>query len=357
MAESAISPGELFSKHQTKDIKQLVRKDSDKFFVFTSKEYADVVKKYLAKVQIKPSYKKYLIDLVSYSSLTTSHKDLSQSFDTNYKDIDVNEVKKYFGEVLGPLYLISKNKGKFKNVIFPVRSNYELFDFFLEDTGGKYHGYSSKIEGGTSNTLSPKEIESRIAKLKNLGTTEKLPADVITLFTKEPTLQGIIKAVGLLVDKNKMPSKLPKTLLTALKKINFDGDASIIERNKTNTLDKVKLSNNAAHIKFMNEYILPRLRSVPDADKKKYEIGNKHYTGTNLAYGYGLLIVDANSDGVFDISPLVKKCFQDLNIVKMGLGAGIPNFTLKLVSESEDKYYLRSKHRFDVIKDKLGVQL
>lgn len=356
MAESAISPGELFKGVRPVAIKQLERKPNDKFFVFSKKDYANAVIKNLAKIKMDVSYKTYLKDLVLFMTKKADQKRVIQSFSVNQKKINVDEVKKYFGEVIGPLFILQK-AANYTNVIFPVRSNYELFDFFVQDNKGIYHGFSSKIEGGTSNTLSPKEIEARMAKLKVTQPDEKLAAEVIDNFTKQPTLKGIIESAGLLVGKNKLPSKVSNDLRAALRKINFSKDSMKIESNKNGNLSKIGLSNFSAHQKFMNEYILPRLKSISDADKKAYLSGKKEYNSTNLAYGYGLLIVDANSDDVFDISSLVKKCFQDLNVVKLGLKGGVPSFNLKNVSESKDKYYFRSKHRFSKIKDKLGVQL
>jgi hypothetical protein len=357
MAESAISPGELFKNKAPVEIKQLVRKPNDEFFVFNKTAYAAEVQKAVSATKINPAYKKYLNDLVDYMQNKKSNKLITESFDVNKSKIDSEEVAKYFGEVLGPLHILSNSATKYTKIVFPVRSNYELFDFFLEDSKGVYHGFSSKVEGGTSNTLSPKEIESRISKLKITNPQEKLAADVITTFTNEPTLSGILIAAGALTSKNKLPSKLSASTKSALSKINFDSDGPKVQNKSQMPLSKIGLSNMSAHVKFMNDYILPRLRTISEADKNKYLSGKKEYLGVNLAYGYGLLIVDANKEDVFDISLLVKKCFQDLNVVKMGLKNGIPSFKLSNISKSEDKYYMRSKHRFTTIKDKLGVQL
>lgn len=356
MAESAISPGELFKNVRSVSIKQLERKPNDKFFVFSRTNYSKEIIKNLAPVKVNTTYKTYLKDLVLFMNRKADARRISHSFTTGKDKINVDEVKKYFGEVLGPLFILQKN-ANYKNVVFPVRSNYELFDFFIEDNKGIYHGFSSKVEGGTSNTLSPKEIEARISKLRVTQPNEKLAAEVINNFTKEPTLKGIISSAGLLVKQNKLPSKVNAALKAALKKINFDADSSKIESNKNTPLSKMRLSNFSAHQRFLNEYILPRLKSISEKERKEYLSGKKEYNAVNLAYGYGLLIVDANSDDIFDISALVKKCFQDLNVVKLGIKNGIPSFTLKNVSESKDKYYFRSKHRFSKIKDKLGVQL
>jgi hypothetical protein len=356
MAESAISPGELFKSVKAVTIKQLERKPNDKFFVFSRSNYSKEIIKNLSSVKLDSTYKTYLKDLVLFMDKKCDTKRIMQSFDTNKDKIDVDEVKKYFGEVIGPLFILQKNTN-YRNVIFPVRSNYELFDFFIQDNKGIYHGFSSKVEGGTSNTLSPKEIEARISKLKVTQPNEKLAAQVIDNFTNEPTLKGILSSAGLLVKQNKLPSKVSNKLKDVLKKINFDADSAKVESNKNSALSKINLSNYSAHQRFLNEYILPRLKSITEKERKDYLSGKKEYNAVNLAYGYGLLIVDANSDDIFDISGLVKKCFQDLNVVKLGIKNGVPSFTLKNVSESKDKYYFRSKHRFSKIKDKLGVQL
>jgi hypothetical protein len=107
----------------------------------------------------------------------------------------------------------------------------------------------------------------------------------------------------------------------------------------------------------MDEYVLPRLR-LSDKEKTDYIKGKKEYTATNIVYGLGMLLVDANKADKFDVSPLIQTTFQDLNVLKMGLDTtGKPTFALKNMGKSHDRYYFRSTHRSDVVKDKLGVQL
>ncbi|HEY4800549.1 MAG TPA: hypothetical protein VII99_15835, partial [Bacteroidia bacterium] len=246
-----------------------------------------------------------------------------------------------------------------KEIVFPVRSNYELFDYFLFD-GKEYDGYSAKAEGGSSNTLAPGLIDIRVQKLikeHKVPQQQMLAATVIDLLATKPIYAGMAVSVGLLVSANRFPSTITPAAKMALKKTNLRQDSVSIEGSKMGKLSKTRLSNVNAYKEFMDTFVLPRLK-IPETEKKQYASGKKDYTMTNVAYGLGLFLVQVNKENKFDLSPLIHTIFQDLNVVKMGINnMGVPHFTLKNIHEADDKYYFRSKHRWDVVKDKLGVQL
>jgi hypothetical protein len=179
----------------------------------------------------------------------------------------------------------------------------------------------------------------------------------MTKLAKMGMYAGIATSVGIIVKANMLPPGLPKNVAAAVKKINFAMDANTLESSKLTTLSKMRLSSPASYKTFIDDYILPRLQ-LTDKEKNDYRKGHKEYTATNIVYGLGLLLVDANKADRFDVTPLIQTTFQDLNVLKMKIeSSGRPTFELKNVSKSHDHYYFRSKHRWTKVKDKLGVQL
>ena len=65
-----------------------------------------------------------------------------------------------------------------------------------------------------------------------------------------------------------------------------------------------------------------------------------------------------NKDGVFDCSPFLRVLFNDLNVIKLDLISGVPSWKIKKLEDyTEAKFMFRSKYRWDVVKDKLGIAL
>ena len=87
MAESHISPGELFKKHKLTDIENLVRKPNDKFYVFSASDYVKQTKAAIEKAPINKQYKKYLIALVEHvnNPRTVTENDIEVTYQT-FKD-------------------------------------------------------------------------------------------------------------------------------------------------------------------------------------------------------------------------------------------------------------------------------
>lgn len=352
MAESVLQPSEIFKSIKVSDLPQLVRKPADKFIVIPAAKYVDVVSKALDKISISPAYKRYLKALLEVSGKKSKTKDVEDTFAIGKKDINTAEVTKYFGGILGPIHLMAT--GDWDEVVFPVRSNYELFDYFMGKKG-QYTGFSAKAMGGTSNTLAPGIINERVEMLSKKGKIpqqSKPSAAILIKLATMPIYSGLISAAGVLVKSNMLPQMSPAAS-KALKKINFDRDAVTFDTNKATTIAKSSgISDKAAYVAFMDEYVMPRVKGNRPAS------GN--YTMTQIAYGMAMLLVDASKSRAVDLTPLIKLTFQDLNIVKMGLtGGGVPQFAVKNVTKTSETYELRSKYYFTqgILKDKLGVQL
>lgn len=353
MADAALAPSQLFKSERPVSIPNLVRKPADLFFSIPGKKYADTVDKAIDKSSVNASTKAYLHALVEGDNKATE-----SAYRTHKAKIDTNMVKSYFGEVLGPIHLLQHVGGD--TVVFPVRSNYELFDYFLGNQKN-FVGYSAKVAGGTSNTLAPGLINERISKLRKSGAftgKTKIAADIMEILATKDIVGGLALSVGMLLASGMLPTGMTTAQVNDLKKINFTRDASILAGNKSGNMSKISLSSPASYKHLMDTYVLPRLK-IPDSDKKKYLTHKMDYTATNIAYGMGMIIVDANKDGRFDVSDMVRKTFQDLNVLKIGLNptTGVPTFELKNVSKAIDKYTFRSKYRWHVVKDKLGLQL
>lgn len=356
----ALSPAVLFASNPKIVIPELVRSARDKFIVIPASKYAAELQTAVINSSVNPNFKYYLINLIKYVIGEVDSKTLKQIYDSNKKDVNVKDVQKYFGEVLGPLIILNTSDGKsVENVIFPERSNYELFDYFTQ-LPKEFVGYSAKIEGGSSNTLSPKEIYSRIANSKRKPSTkeEKIGVEVVTQFANAPMFEGIVKAAGILVKNGVYPKTFNSEMKSFFNKINFDNDSRIFDSNKTTGISKLRISEKEVYKAFVDYYILPKSRTISESEQQKYRSGIKDYTSTNIVYSLGKFIVEANTSDQFDLSPLVKLVFPDLNVVKISISReGIPSHSISSVSQSKDKYYLRSKHRWDVVKDKIGLQL
>ena len=348
MAESKISPGELFKRASLTDIKELTRKPNDRFYVFPVNTYVKAVKDAIRTAPLHANYKEYLTLLVDTVATRRGDDKLRGTYDAFKQRIDLAEVTKYFGEVIGPLFVLRSLPGA-KAVIFPQRSNYELFDYFVQH-GGKYHGYSAKADGGSSNTLVPGLIAERISALKS--SKYDLGVTLVMQLAAQPTFKGTVQAVGLMASKDIFPAtmKSDRALRDAFKSVNWTADAEVIERSKNTKIMTTNLSGKNAYINFLSNHVVPRMKT--EAGKAA------DFTCTNLIYGFiAMYLANISKEGAFDLTPTIRKLFPDLNIVKMGVDRrGVPTFRL-IAKGNVEEVTLRSKARWSVIKDKLGVQL
>jgi hypothetical protein len=350
----ALSPSSMFSKMKAEVVTQLVQKPNDTFFIIPAKNYYKAAIDAVDSAKIPPLYKKYLSNLLRYAN--GEKIDLKESF-SGSKEINFNEVQKYFGEILGPLNII-KTMRNAESIIFPVRTNYQLFDFFVK-SGNTYVGYSSKAGGSTSNTLTPTVISERIKKSKQRFTDKEMMfgRDVMVTLGEASIVDGLVKVVGLMVKAKKFPKAMDRKMISALSSIDWEGSASVMQQNKTQPISKMKIKNSSNIDYFMSNYVLPRTK-LDNKIKNAYTTGKKEYTGNNVAYGLGMLIVDANKEGTLDCSPFLRTLFEDLNLIKMNLTSAVPSFkVVNLTDYTDAKFLFRSKYRWDVIKDKLGIQL
>ena len=355
----ALGPAAIFSSVTAKEIGSLVQKPNDKFIIVPVSEYTAKLKTLVGKANIPAAYKKYLKELVNYEENKNNKKLLVETVNGYGKDLSETEIEKYFGEVLGPCHLISVNSGsKYDNVVFPVRTNYQLFDFFME-RNGKYIGYSSKTGSGVSNTMTPTVISERIEKSKITTTNKEVifGRNVMKALGEHSIIEGLFLVAGMIVSAKKFPSKMSKPVRDAMSSVNWADIAVTMQSKRTTTIDKMGVTGTGKIDYFMDNYIVPRTK-MPDPTKTAYTEGRKKYTGYYIAYGLGMFIVDANKDGVFDCSPFLRVLFNDLSVIKLDLISGVPSWTVKKLEDyTEAKFMFRSKYRWDVVKDKLGIAL
>jgi len=374
-----LQPGDLFATLPKVDIPQLVRVKNDEFWEIPIKKYSEILKDKIQKSKEIPNKSKpYLKGLIDFMDENIKSSDLKELYTSSGKEIKTTDIIKNFGELLGPYFAIKFLKGrKIVNIVFPVRQNYEVFDFFIKNE--HHYGFSSKAASGGTNTLAPKLVVERLDKMSGDSEFKNYQKEIIVLrtLTNHGMYEGIVLAFGELI-KNPLTknyfttlfskvtfSTMGRQILTATKMnemfkgVNFEADSMKFEKNKLKEITEINLSKPKAYAMFLNEFILGSTQKVSDADKKAFLSGKKAYTSTNVVYGLTKFI--ASTD--FDFDYVINAAFQDLNIVKMSMNKdGIPAFKMVATVDAEDtvkggNYVFRNKASFSRINDKLGLQL
>jgi len=357
-----LQPGDLFDGLPSEDVPQLIRVKNDKFWVFPINKYSDILKTQIQKSKKIPSGSKaYLKGLIDFMEGNITADTLKNLYNNSGKEIPEKKIITDFGELLGPYFAIKFLKTrKIHNIVFPVRQNYEVFDFFIKNE--HHYGFSSKALTGGSNTLAPKLIMERLDKMKNDQEFKsyKKEIKVIENLTEHSMYEGVVIAFGDLLSESvtskgfDIPAAELKRMFSG---VDFKSDAKKIEKQKDTKITDLGLSKTTSYTDFLNRFVIESTQ-VPPMEKKAFQSGKKSYTSTNVVYGMIKFI--ASSD--FDFDYIMRQTFQDLNIVKMGMKNGVPVFKMQSTVEAEDtetnrSYAFRSKAAFDRVKDKLGIQL
>jgi len=356
-------PSDFFKNYPTSDIPQLVRTANDKFWVIPIKDYSKIVKSGIDKLSVSTAIKMYLTGLVEFMEGKIQAPQVKNFYLNAKSEIDTKSIATEFGEVLGPFFAMKYLRNRqIDNITFPVRTNYEVFDFFVHNA--HYYGFSSKALTGGSNTFAPRLIQERVDRMKKsleFRNSQK-ELTVIENLTKHGMFEGVVVAFGDLIKGNANRAKgfeiSQNELRSMFSGVDFASDGKKIESNKDKPLGNISLSNTSAYVEFLNRFIIDSTK-VPDAEKRKLKEGKASYTTTNLVYGFIKFI--SSSD--FNFDEIMSQCFQDLNIVKMGVNSdGVPVFKMQATVEAEDTvksdvYTFRSKAAFDRVRDKVGIQL
>ena len=357
-----MQPRDVFAKFASQVIPSLVRTTNDKFWVFPVAGYAKILREQIQTLGLKKPESEYLTGLVNFMDGKISAAQVENLFKNSGGGIDEKKIITDFGEVIGPFYALDflKTRG-ITEIVFPIRQNYEVFDFFLGGKG-QYYGFSSKALTGGSNTLAPKLIHERIVKMRSNTNFQayQRELDLLDNLTSYGMFEGVVIAFGNLI---KSPSASRgfdisgPALQAMFKKVNFATDARKIEANKTAGINTLGLSDPMAYAEFLNRFIIDSTK-VPPAEKQKFKTGKLSYTSTNVVYAFIKFIAGSK----FNFDFIMKSCFQDLNIVKLGMRNGVPQWAMQSTVPADktvtsNNYAFRSKAAFDRVKDKPGIQL
>ena len=127
----------------------------------TPQEIISTAKNNIDKIDEPLGLKNYLIDLLEFAYRNKKLKPM-----TDYGDllkVTLAQVEKNYGEILGALWIGSKEKGK---IMFPGRGNYPLIDFLFM-SADETTKYSSK--GGSvalTNVISTRDIIKNVESKK-----------------------------------------------------------------------------------------------------------------------------------------------------------------------------------------------
>jgi hypothetical protein len=358
-----LQPGDLFDGLPSEDIPQLIRKKNDKFWVFPIKDYSNTLKTQIQKSKkIPEGSKSYLKGLIDFMDDKIDARKLENLYSNSGKQIKIEDLIKNFGELLGPYFAIKFLKSRdIKNIVFPIRQNYEVFDFFIKNE--HYYGFSSKALTGGSNTMAPGLVVERLKLMnrENEFREYKKEIKVLENLTNHAMYEGIVVAFGDLLSESVTSKGFDISsieLRKMFKGVDFKGDSIKIEKNKDAKISDLSLSKPTAYTDFLNQFIIESTK-VPLNEKKGYQTGKLSYTSTNVVYGMTKFI--ASSDFNFDF--IINQTFQDLNIVKMGMNKdGVPIFKMVSTVPAEGtvtngNYAFRNKAYFAKVNDKLGLQL
>jgi len=266
---------------------------------------------------LSSEYKLYLGLLVDYwSRSNASSKKIIDIFSTVKDLISINDINKDFGEIIGPLAILSRNL--FKNTFakvdttslieIPTRPNEPLVDYYIITKNNKIN--VSAKSGASTNTVKAKDILTLLESSKKI--TEFLNTaeyKVLSAISKNTVLKGPVEALKILLKTNE----------------NF-------EKWKTN-----------------NIYL--KTKKLPTDIEIMYE--SEKYLSSESKTGYKLNFTDIFTKAIEDKVIYVK--FK-LNNTGEGEFNIITSNDLKEVSSGK-RQFLRSKNGYSRASDQLGIQI
>jgi len=361
-------PKDVYKVFKSKSISTLIRNDNDMFWVFSVDEYSNILKDRINTAKrIKDVHRPYLTGVVDYMNGLITEAELKSLYESMMnKKMTVKVLNSEFGELISPIlavkFLKSKNVDCINNIVFPVRENYEVYDFFIKNEC--HHGFSVKAAVGATNTLSSGLIYERIKNMEDDVDFKGYEKELIVLknLGKYKMFQGVLIAFEQILRENVMNKNFgaeTNNLKKIFSTVDLIRDAKIIENNRKKKLKELNLSDTDAYNRFLNEYIITSgLKNITAEDIKKYKSGELDYTATNLVYG----LIDFISKVDFDFDYIMEQAFQNLNIIKVSFTKGVPKLRIENTIRAEKmatstNYVYRNKSSFKQVKHKLGVQL
>lgn len=279
---------------------------------------------------LNSNLKIYLNALLEHSAENISDQKLTQIYRKVEADLPLNDIKKDFGEVIGPVAIFYRKilqpkgirVGQAMQVEIPLRPNEPLMDYAVFDSGKMY--VISAKSGETTNVVKPKDILDLINKdpkkvKKWKGTKEY---SVLQILSENSTLIGPIKAVGFI-----SPSLIKESAVTDEKSFKPQSVAAFINK---------------------NDYL--KSKKSPTLNEIMYEcekfIRDKSVSGDLDING---MFADAISGAVIYVK-------FDINTAGVGEWDVIISEDIKKV-KSGKKAFLRTKNGYTRAADKMGVQI
>ena len=326
MAQSPYKPDQILSGVKAIAIPHLARANDDTFFVFPVSKLVSAVRTGVdaLKSTVAREFCTHLIDVVSLGKPYNSFLYTSvQSVDKKMVDGIAND----FGELLGALHLI-RTERSIEEIIFPVRGNYELVDFFVR-ADNKLYGWSSK-KVGVSNVIKFGEILRKVKPDNQFDAKEKT---IIKIFQ---SLVDYSTKMGPIIVGNEITNRLPNSIVGKLtdKKPNID-DQPLSDKEKQEV------------IVVINTVLLPTIK------KEK----QNNYMIEDLTLLYEKDVNKFVNDNATAVTALVKKLLPELNVIKLSLSKAGCTFTAGNVTEIDYNLTCKSKNAYRRLGDKLGLML
>lgn len=279
---------------------------------------------------LTPTVKVYLNALLDHSCNKIKDSDLMSCYDKVEADLPLNDIKKDFGEVIGPLAVYHKKLFKSKGIILsqnmridvPLRPNEPLMDYSIIDGTKKY--IISAKSGETTNVVKPNDILDLIrkdpAKLKKWKNTKEYK--VLDVLSKNSVLIGPIKAVSYM-------------------------SPSLIKESEEISEQTFKISQVAGF-----------------ANKNNYLKTKKNPTLNEVMYECEKYIKDASVSGELDINEIFADAIRNVVIyVKFDISPmGNAEWTVVVSDDIKklkqgSKAFLRTKNGYTRAADRMGVQI
>lgn len=279
---------------------------------------------------ITEALKEYLLLLVEYYDKNEPKSYMQYFKEYDYDNFPMNEIKKNFGEMLGPLAIISKSGGLFdklkldasSEIFFPLRGNEPLMDFAMRKGNNEYT-FSAKSGAATTNTVKPGDVVRMISENPRLKKkwTNRVEFQVMKLLDENSIVKGPVLAAAFLRIKG-INQKFVKDWLTK------------------------------------NENTWKYDKSIYEPFVTAYGLGKKPTYGeilfrvetliTSLSKGKGSKL---DFDDMFQDAVGGKIYYINLISIK----GGIPQF--KTYEGNAPKTELRTKNAKNRFKDKIGIQI
>lgn len=280
---------------------------------------------------LTPEIKTYLTALIDHSIGKVKDQQLASIYKKVQSDLPLNDIKKDFGEVIGPIAIHNQSlfngKGiRLSNQIkveVPLRPNEPLMDYAIID-GSKTYVISAK-SGETTNVVKPKDILDLLAKnpAKNKKWSKTKEYNVLKILSENSTLIGPIKAVGYM-------------------------SPNLIKESAVGSDEKSFSISSVAGFINSNDYL--KAKKKPTLNEIMYEC-EKHIRDKSVS---GEL--DINSIFADAISGSVIYVKFDINSIGIGEWSVIVSDDIKQV-KSGKKAFLRTKNGYTRAADKMGVQI